>query len=75
MLYNVLDVFPVGENTSVTIEGNGEGLKNNIDITASDGSKHKLLSVGMTSGHSVEDVKKTTTVLVKGKFNSPTLQA
>jgi len=75
MLYNVIDAFPIGKNTSVTIEGNGEGLKNNIDVIDSNGRKYKLLSVGMTSGHSVEDMKKATTVLVEGEFNSPTLQA
>ena len=71
MTYKVLDVFPLGENTSVTIEGNGNGLKNNIMITSDKGIAHKLLSVAMLSKES--EIKKTTTVLIEGVFNSKTI--
>ncbi len=66
MDYRVLDIFPVGENTSVTIEGNGKGLKNNILIKDSLGVPHRLISVAMLSG----EIKKTTTLLIEGIFDS-----
>lgn len=73
MTYRVLDVFPLGENTSVTIEGNGEGLKNNTTVISDEGTNHKLLSVGMLSGTSGEEIKKTTTILIEGMFNSKSI--
>ncbi|MEE1085814.1 MAG: hypothetical protein U0L05_01380 [Schaedlerella sp.] len=70
MNYKVLDVFPVGKNTSVTIEGNGIGLKNNMIIGDSLGVAHKLISVAMVAGQSTEETGKTTTLLVEGNFDS-----
>lgn len=66
MDYKVLDVFRIGNNTSVTIEGKGNGLKNNMRIKDSLGITHKLLSVAMISG----DNRDTTTLLIEGDFNS-----
>lgn len=68
--YKVLDVFSIDKNTSVTIEGIGEGLKNNMIIEDSAGVAHKLISVAMLAGQSVEEVGKTTTLLIEGKFDS-----
>ena len=70
MVYNVLDVFPVGNNTSVTIKGNGNGLKNNIVITDENEKSYKLLSVALLSGQSEKQMDKETTVLIEGDFNS-----
>lgn len=33
--YKVLDTFPIGQNTSVTIQGNSNGLRNNCVVTTS----------------------------------------
>ncbi len=66
MNYKVIDTFPVGENTSVTIEGNGEGLKNNIVIRDSSGVTHQLITVAMVSS----EEKNVTTLLVQGVFES-----
>lgn len=66
MSYKVIDIFPVGGNTSVTIEGNGQGLKNNIFIKDSLGVTYKLLSVAMLSG----GIQETTTLMIEGKFDS-----
>lgn len=68
--FEVLNVFPIGENTSVTIKGNGDGLKNNMTIKDSSGIAHKLISVAMSSVQSAKENSKTTTLLVKGKFDS-----
>lgn len=70
MNYKVLDVFPIGKNTSVTIEGNGEGLKNNMIIGDSAGVAHKLISVAMLAGRSAKEADETTTLLIEGKFDS-----
>ena len=42
MKYDVLDCVLIGDNTSVTISGNGKGLKNGIAIKASEGKYLKL---------------------------------
>lgn len=66
MKYKVLDTFSISGNTSVTIEGNGEGLKNNIIIKSDEGKLYKLLSIAMVLG----EKNNTTTLLIEGNFNS-----
>lgn len=73
MIYTVLDIFTIGNNTSVTVEGSGNGLKNNMIVTSAEGIQHELLSVAMVSGQPPSERRKTTTVLIKGKFNSETI--
>lgn len=68
-VYKVLNVFPVGKNTSVTIEGNGEKLKNNMTIKDLSGSTYRLLTVAMVSGGD----RDTTTLMIEGKFRSKSL--
>ena len=70
MKYKVLNSFPIEKNTSVTIEGNGEGLINNMFVTDYLGNVYKLISVALLSGYLPEDKEKTTTVLIEGKFDS-----
>ena len=62
MKYNVINRTLIGENTAVTILGNGEGLKNNIMINE---NRHKVISVGMVNS---KTPFKTTILLVEGKF-------
>lgn len=71
MTYKVLDIFPIGTNTSVTIEGNGEGLSNGIDIKDSNGKSHRLLTVAMISS----EEKNNTVLLIEGKFDSENIIA
>lgn len=71
MKYKVLDIFPIGMNTSVTIEGNGEGLSNGMDIKDSDEKLYHLITVAMISS----EEKNKTVVLIKGKFNSENIIA
>ena len=73
MVYKVLDVFPIGNNTSVTIEGHGEGLKNHMDVISAEGKTYRLLSVAMVSGQPEDESGKTTTVMIEGSFNSKTI--
>lgn len=74
MTYKVIDIFRIGDNTSVTIEGSGKGLRNHIIVTSAEGTKHELLSVAMVSGHPQSERRKTTTVLIKGFFCSDTIK-
>lgn len=69
MKYKVLDVFPMSGNSVVTVDGDGNGLKNNMPIYSPSGKEFTLLSVCLASGGSAEDMSKQTTVLVAGKFN------
>lgn len=70
MKYKVLDTLKVGKNTSVTIEGKGENLQNQMLIFDSDNVAHTLLSVAMPAGIDVENIGKQTTLLVEGEFKS-----
>lgn len=70
MKYKVLDTLKVGNNTSVTIEGKGENLQNQMLIFDSDNVAHTLLSVAMTEGIDAENIGRQTTILVAGEFKS-----
>ena len=73
MKYDVLDCVLIGDNTSVTISGNGKELKNGIAIKASEGKIFKVISVAMNSGINSES-DNTTTLLVEGQFFSNTFE-
>ena len=68
MKYKVLDTLKIGDNTSVTIEGKGEELHNQMLIFDADNIAHMLLSVAMPAGQ--EDIRNQTTLLVEGEFKS-----
>lgn len=70
MNYRVLDTLKVGNNTSVTIEGKGEKLHNNMTIFDDDNIAYILLSVAMLSGEKVEHARDRTILLIEGEFNS-----
>ena len=73
MKYAVLDCVLIGDNTSVTIAGNGKGLKNGAAIRSSEGKIFKVISVAMYSGINSES-DNTTTLLVEGQFCSKTFE-
>ena len=70
MTYKVLDRLRLGENTSITIEGKGENLHNQMMIFDSDNVAHVLISVGMPAGEEPDRIGDSTTILVEGDFNS-----
>lgn len=70
MTYKVLDRIRIGENTSITIEGKGENLHNQMMIFDSDNIAHMLISVGMPAGQEADKIGTSTTILVEGDFNS-----
>ena len=70
MVYKVLSALEVGENTALTIDGNGQGLKNGITISTPEGKDFELLSVGMAAGDQTKGLNNVTSILVGGKFTS-----
>lgn len=70
MIYRVLDTLKVGDNTSVTIEGKGEELHNNMTIFDGDHIAYTLISVAVLSGEKAEYVGNQTILLIEGEFNS-----
>lgn len=70
MTYKVLDILKIGDNTSVTIEGKGERLHNQMIIFDADNIAHTLLSVAMPANEEAGDMRKQTTLLIKGEFQS-----
>lgn len=67
MEFKVKNVFRVGNNTSVTIEGNGDGLKNGM---RANNGKFRILSVAMVN---TTDGLPETTLLVEGDFQEKTI--
>lgn len=73
MKYDVLECVAIGADTSVTIAGNGQGLKNGVDIRTAKGNIFKVLSIAMYSG-AYSDDDKTTTLLVEGNFEAKSFE-
>lgn len=72
-MYKVLNTFAVGRNTSVTIEGKGEELRNDMRVMGSDGKSYNLISVAVLSAVTSNEIGKTTTVLIEGEFRADAL--
>ena len=69
-MYKVIDIFPIGDNSSVTVAGNGEKLKNGLYVYDENNERYKLLNVAMTGGQKAENIGKMTTLLIEGEFHS-----
>lgn len=68
MRYKVLDTFRIGESTSVTIQGNGNGLMNGVEIQDESGRSYRIKSVAMIEGENPENMEESTTLLISGSF-------
>lgn len=75
MVYKVMDMFKVGNDTSVTIDGNGDGLHNKMEVFDENNVQHMILSVAMQSGANASSIRAQTTLLIKGEFNSKSIIA
>lgn len=60
----VLDVFRIGNNLSVTLEGNCAELKNGSILIGNGGKRYEVISVAMVKSDEPTDFSKTTTVLM-----------
>ena len=63
-MFKVLDVFPIGNMFSVTLEGSCDGLKNGSRLTDNNGNTVVVASVAMTKYENPTDFNKNTTVMV-----------
>lgn len=68
MSVRVKDYVPVGNNSSVTIEGAADKIKVGEFLCDSKGMNHKILSVAMIHYTNPEDIGKSTTLLVEGMW-------
>lgn len=73
MSYKIIDKLPINNNTIVSIEGNGNGLKNGIDVVNELGKRFKILSVGMIRMVNAEDIGKITSLMIEGTFEGETI--
>lgn len=67
---NVLGSMPIGDNTSIIVDGGGELFRAGIGILDENGKPYEVLSVGMDSGANVDDMLNKTSLLLSGKFMS-----
>lgn len=63
-MLKVLDVFPIGNMLSVTLEGSCEKIKNGCKLIDSNGNIIVVVSVAMTRHNNPADINKSTTVMV-----------
>lgn len=70
MKYSVIDAFRIGDGTSVTIKGNGNGLESGMLIHDEYGTAYIVKSIAMDQRKIPEDIEKSTTLLIQGEFSS-----
>lgn len=63
-MLKVLDVFPIGNMLSVTLEGSCDSLKNGSKLIDNNGNVIVVVSVAMTRHENPMDINKSTTVMV-----------
>ena len=63
-MLKVLDVFRIGNNLSVTLEGSCAELKNGSVLLGRGGKRYEVISVAMVKSDEPTDFSKTTTVLM-----------
>lgn len=64
-MLKVIDIFPVGNRLSVTLDGTSDRLANGSKLIDSHGNAIRVLSVGMVRYNDPAEIGKTTTVLVE----------
>lgn len=63
-MLKVLDVFPIGNMLSVTLEGSCDNLKNGCKLVDSNGNTIVVVSVAMTRHNNPADINSSTTIMV-----------
>ena len=63
-MLKVLDVFPIGNMLSVTLEGPCDNIKNGCKLVDSNGNAVVVISVAMTLHNNPAYINKSTTVMV-----------
>lgn len=73
MIYSVITTLPIGENTTVLVDGDAKSFKKGIGILDDNGKPFEVLSVGMSCSGDVDELLSKTSLLVKGQFSSKKL--
>jgi hypothetical protein len=63
-MLKVIDIFPIGNQLSVTLDGVCDRIKNGCKLIDSRGSAIQVISVGMVRYTDHNEIGKTTTLLV-----------
>ncbi|MDO5311401.1 MAG: hypothetical protein Q4E94_05795 [Clostridia bacterium] len=63
-MFEVMDVFKLGDNLSVTLNGRCDEIRNGSKLTDQKGNVYNVVSVGMTRYDEPSDMTKSTTVLI-----------
>lgn len=63
---NIRDKMIIGDNTVITISGNGSNIKIGDQLLDPKGVSHKILSIAMVEHEDPKDIIKSTTILVEG---------
>lgn len=65
-MWEILDVFCVGDMLSITLEGICDGIKNGTRLIDENGNVHEVVSVAMTDNEYPADIRNSTTLLIAG---------
>lgn len=63
-MIKVMDIFPIGDMLSVTLEGTCENITNGSKLIDSNGNEIVVISVAMTRYENPSDINKSTTVMI-----------
>ena len=63
-MFKVIDVLKLGDRLSVTVSGNGQGIRNGTKLTDRKGLTVTVESVAMTRPEETRRIGESTTVLV-----------
>lgn len=69
MICTILNKLKIGNNLSISIDGNCENLKNGDIIEDEFKNTFQIISVGMTRFGNTEDLFKSTDLLIKGSVD------
>lgn len=64
-MLKVIDIFPIGNRLSVTLDGVSDRLGNGSRLIDSHGNIVRIVSVGMVRYTNPDEINKTTTVLIE----------
>lgn len=64
-MLKVIDIFPIGNRLSVTLDGVSDKLGNGSQLIDSRGNTVRVISVGMVRYNDPDEINKTTTVLIE----------
>ena len=63
-MFEVMDVFKIGNKLSVTLQGKCEDIKNGSKLKDTKGNIYDVVSVGMTRYNNPSDMAKSTSILI-----------